>query len=236
MDDAGSPVVQIEILEDLSSTSRCDEGFLRIRRLLCQNRRADGSTSRHYRVDVVDRPSLDAVAVLVYRGNGNGIEVLTRQTLRPAAYFRKGKEMPVPDDTEYLNVEEIIAGLLESSDHGEEGVRQRAALEVKEEAGIEVSPSEIMLLGAAFFPAPGVLSEKIFVTAVDATGKEQKKPLGDGSPLEEGSQLCWRPLEDVLARCRSGAILDGKTEIAVGRFLARRSKDESGVGASPQSH
>ena len=77
-------VVEIEILQDLSATSRCDEGFVQIRRLLCQNRRADGTTSRHYRVDVVDRPFLDAVAVLVYRRRGDQVEVLTRQNLRPA--------------------------------------------------------------------------------------------------------------------------------------------------------
>ena len=222
--DAGAPsqIVAIEILEDLSSSSRCDEGFLRIRRLLCQNRRADGSTSRHYRVDVVDRPFLDAVAVLVYRKNRDQLEVLTRQNLRPAAYFRKGKEMTVPDNEVHLQVEEIVAGLLESTDKGEEGLRRRAAQEVREEAGIEVRPEEIQLLGSPFFAVPGVLSEKIFLTAVDATAKLQGEPAGDGSPLEEGSGLRWRPILEVLEACRSGAAPDAKTEIAIGRFLAMR--------------
>jgi ADP-ribose pyrophosphatase len=224
MSNAVSPIVEIEILEDLSPTARCDEGFLRIRRLLCQNRHADGGASRHYRVDVVDRPCLDAVAVLVYRQQQGRVEVLTRQNLRPAAYFRKGKEMTIADPQTYLMVEEIVAGVLEAADKGEEGLRRRAALEVQEEAGIETTWEEVELLGAAFFPAPGVISEKIFITALDASGKAQREPQGDGSPLEEGSRLSWRPIEDVLEACRSGAIPDGKTEIAVTRFLARRAQ------------
>ncbi len=212
-------VVEIEILQDLSATSRCDEGFLQVRRLLCQNRRADGSTSRHYRVDVVDRPFLDAVAVLVYRRRDDQIEVLTRQNLRPAAYFRRGKETTLPDQQHHLRVEEIVAGLLEPSDKGEPGLRRRAAIEVEEEAGIKVDPSEIQVLGSPFFAVPGVLSEKIYITAVDVTGKAQTTAVGDGSPLEEGSELRWRPIRDVLKACRNGATPDGKTEIAVSRFL-----------------
>jgi len=213
-------VVEIEILQDLSATSRCDEGFLQIRRLLCQNRRADGTTSRHYRVDVVDRPFLDAVAVLVYRRRGDQVEVLTRQNLRPAAYFRRGKETALPDPQHHLRVEEIVAGLLEPSDKGEPGLRQRAAIEVEEEAGIKVDPSEIQVLGSPFFAVPGVLSEKIYITAVDATGKAQAAAIGDGSPLEEGSELRWRPIREVLKACRTGATPDAKTEIAISRFLA----------------
>ncbi|MGZ3459722.1 MAG: NUDIX hydrolase, partial [Archangium sp.] len=45
-----SSVTDIEIIEDFSSTARCDEGFLRVRRLRCQNRRADGTASKVYRV------------------------------------------------------------------------------------------------------------------------------------------------------------------------------------------
>jgi ADP-ribose pyrophosphatase len=37
-------VTEIEVVEDFSSTARCDEGFLQLRRLRVRNRRADGST------------------------------------------------------------------------------------------------------------------------------------------------------------------------------------------------
>ncbi|HEX8821243.1 MAG TPA: NUDIX hydrolase [Archangium sp.] len=217
-----SSVTDIEIIEDFSSTAKCDEGFLRVRRLRCQNRRADGTASKVYRVDVVDRPRLDAVAVLVYRRGTSGLEVLTRMNLRPAAYFRRGKEMTVPDPATYLRVEEIVAGLLEPEDKGEAGLRHRAAEEVLEEAGYEVKPEEIQLLGAGFFLAPGILSEKVFPAAVDVTGREPGVPQGDGSPLEEGTHLQWRPIRELLAMCRRGDVPDAKTEIAILRLLAEQ--------------
>ncbi|MCP3103156.1 NUDIX hydrolase [Myxococcus sp. K15C18031901] len=220
-----SSVTDIEIIEDFSSTARCDEGFLRVKRLRCRNRRADGSSSPVYRVDVVDRPRLDAVAVLVYRRGAAGLEVLTRMNLRPAAYFRKDQRdaMTVPDPAAgYLRVEEIVAGLLEPEDKGEEGLKRRAAEEVREEAGYPVRPEDIQLLGGAFFLAPGILSEKVFPAAVDVTAVTQEEPEGDGSPLEEGTLLHWRPLGEVLDACRRGDIPDAKTEVALTRLLARQ--------------
>src|SRR5690349_4697876 len=107
-----------------------------MRRLRVKNRRADGTHSVVYRVDMVERPRLDAVAVAIYRRSREGTEVLTRETLRPAAYFRKDKMPTVPDGKSHLFVEEIVAGVLENSDEGEPGLRLRAAEEVKEEAGL----------------------------------------------------------------------------------------------------
>ncbi|HLL55290.1 MAG TPA: NUDIX hydrolase [Myxococcaceae bacterium] len=213
-------VVDIEIVEDFSATARCDEGFLQLRRLRCRNRRADGSSSSIYRVDVIDRPRLDAIAVLIYRRGESGLEILTRQNLRPAAYFRTGKPMAVPDGRSHLKVEEIVAGLLEPSDQGDEGLKRRAAEEVREEAGIEVKPEDVRLLGAPFFVVPGILSEKIFPAAVDVTGLALGAPKGDGSPLEEGGALRWRKVAEALAACRSGEIQDAKTELAICRLLA----------------
>jgi ADP-ribose pyrophosphatase len=217
-----SSVTDIEVVEDFSSTAKCDEGFLRLRRLRCQNRRADGTASKVYRVDVVDRPRLDAVAVLVYRRGASGLEVLTRMNLRPAAYFRRGKEMTLPDKAVYLRVEEIVAGLLEPEDKGEAGLRHRAAEEVREEAGYDVKPEEIHLLGSGFFLAPGILSEKVFPAAVDVTDHTPGVPEGDGSPLEEGTHLRWRPMRELLELCRRGEVPDAKTEIAILRLLAEQ--------------
>ncbi len=212
----------IEVIEDFSATARCDEGFLQLRRLRVRNRRADGSTSAVYRVDVVDRPRLDAVAVLVVRQGASGFEVLTRMNLRPAAYFRKDKAQPVPDGRSHLYCEEIVAGLLENDDHGDEGLRRRAAEEVREEAGYEVSPAEIVTLGPPFFVAPGIVSEKIFLCVVDVTGREGKTPEGDGSPLEESPPPRWRTVADLEAAIASGEVQDAKTELALVRWLARR--------------
>lgn len=219
---APNPVTAIEVLEDFSSTARCDEGFLQVRRLRCQNLRADGSHSKVYRVDVVDRPRLDAVAVVLYRRGERGLEVLTRMNLRPAAYFRQGKETTVPDPTPYLRVEEIVAGLLEVEDRGLPGLQRRAAEEAWEEAGFRVKPEDVRPLGGAFFVAPGILSEKIFLTAVDVTGLTGVEPQGDGSPLEEGAELRWHDAQELLAACRRGDVADAKTEMGLTRLLAEQ--------------
>jgi ADP-ribose pyrophosphatase len=213
-------VREIEVVEDFTATARCDEGWLQVRRLRCRNRRADGTTSAIYRVDVVDRPRLDAVAVVVFRRLDHGVEVLTRRQLRPAAYFRQHRPEATEDEPSHLFVEEIVAGLLEPEDCGEEGVRFRAAAEVREEAGFEVSPREIISLGGPYFLAPGILSEKMFPCAVDVTGMAQAAPEGDGSPLEEGATLRWRLLEHLLRACRAGEIQDARTEIGAARLAA----------------
>jgi ADP-ribose pyrophosphatase len=215
-----APVTDLEIVEDFTPTARCDEGFLHVRRLKVRNRRADGSTSNVYRVDVVHRPRLDAVAVLVWRQGATGPEFLTRQVLRPAAYFRRDQVPPVPDGRSHLFCEEIIAGLLEDTDRGEAGLKHRAAEEVFEESGFRVTPHQVTLLGPPFFVAPGILSEKIFLAAVDVTGLEPEPPQGDGSPLEEGGAVTWRDAAALKAAIADGTIQDAKTELALLRFLA----------------
>jgi ADP-ribose diphosphatase len=119
-------VAAIEIVEDRTQSSRCDEGFLRLKRYTARNRREDGSHSPIYRIDVIDRPTLDAVAVCLWSRGARGIEVLTRRGLRPAAYFRRGKPVVAPEP-EYLLLEELVAGVLEPGEVGLAALRHRAA-------------------------------------------------------------------------------------------------------------
>lgn len=218
---ATAPVTDLEVVEDFTATGRCDEGFLHVRRLRVKNLRADGSRSDVYRVDVVDRPRLDAVAALVWRRGAQGLEFLTRQNLRPAAHFRQQKVPNVPDGRAHLYCEEIVAGLLETGDLGLPGVAHRGAEEVFEEAGFRVSPETVEPLGPPFFVAPGIISEKIFLVAVDVTGLKAVTPQGDGSPLEEGGVTQWRSRASLEAALADGTIQDAKTELALRRFLAR---------------
>src|SRR5574342_260437 len=81
-------IAAIEIVEDRTAASRCDEGFLRLKRYTAVNRHADGTRSRRYPIDVIDRPSLDAVAVCLWARTPRGVEVLTRRNLRAAAGLR----------------------------------------------------------------------------------------------------------------------------------------------------
>lgn len=214
-------VTDLDVVEDFTATGRCDEGFLHVRRLRVRNVRDDGSKSDVYRVDVVDRPRLDAVAVLAWRRGETGQEFLTRQNLRPAAHFRHEKVPNVPDGRSHLFCEEIVAGLLEENEKGEAGLRQRAAAELLEEAGYAVGPDAVVLLGPPFFVAPGIISEKIFLAAVEVTGLAASLAEGDGSPLEEGGVLQWRSLASLETALADGTIQDAKTELSLRRFLGR---------------
>jgi ADP-ribose pyrophosphatase len=220
-------VIAIEVVEDYTHRARCDEGFLRVKRLRAVNRRADGTASAEYPIDVIDRPTLDAVAVCLYARTRRGVEVLTRRGLRPAAYFRRGKVAVLPEP-EYLLVEELIAGVLEPGEVGIQALRGRAVDEAREEAGIEVSPERLEQLGGPFFPLPGIVSEKIHLLAAEvprppADGPYGAPAEGDGSPLEEGAILQWRELGEALAACERGEIEDAKTELAFRRLAARLS-------------
>ena len=218
-------VSAIEIIEDYTARARLDEGFLRLKRFRARNRRVDGTASPEYRIDVIDRPTLDAVALCLWARTPRGVEVLTRHQLRPAAYFRRGRASALPEG-EYLLVEEIVAGVLEPGERGVAALRHRAAEEAREEAGLVLSPAAIRPLGGPFFPLPGIVSEKIHVLEAEVARGPGPAVFdapqeGDGSPLEEGAVLRWRTLPDALRACDAGEIEDGKTELAFRRLSAR---------------
>jgi ADP-ribose pyrophosphatase len=220
-------VTGIEIVQDRTATSRCDEGFLRLRRYRARNRREDGSVSSEYPIDVIDRPTLDAVAVCLWSRGPAGVEILTRSGLRPAAYFRGGQRRALPE-REYLLLEEVVAGVLEPGEQGIDALRRRAADEVLEEAGIRVAPERFAPLGAPFFMLPGIASEKIHLLEAevergDGPAVQAAPDGGDGSPLEEGATLRWRRLREAIAACERGEIEDAKTEIALRRLEGRLS-------------
>jgi ADP-ribose pyrophosphatase len=214
----------IEIVEDRTASSRCDEGFLHVRRYRARNRRADGTASDVYRIDVVDRPSLDAVAVCLWARTPRGVEVLLRRQLRPAVHFRSGRQRAMPE-RDILLFEELVAGVLEPGERGLDAIRRRGAEEVREETGLSLEPERLEPLGAGFYMLPGIVSEKIHLLAAevergvevvfDAPGD------GDGSPLEEGATLAWRGLDAAVAACGTGEIEDAKTEIALRRLRER---------------
>jgi ADP-ribose pyrophosphatase len=216
---------EIEIDAPRTARSRCDEGFLRLKRLRARNRRGDGSRSPEYPIDVIDRPTLDAVAVCLWARGPAGVEVLTRRGLRPAAYFRRGKATVFPEP-EYLLVEELVAGVLEPGEVGLDALRRRAADEVREEAGLEVEPGRFETLGGPFFMLPGIASEKIHLVSAEVTRGTgpavwSAPETGDGSPLEEGAELRWRPLGAAIEACERGEIEDAKTELALRRLVTR---------------
>jgi ADP-ribose pyrophosphatase len=217
-------VVDFEV-ED-AGIAGIEGGFLAVRRLRLRNVRDDGSRSRLYVCDFLVRPKgIDAVVVAVYHRSGDSVQVLLREGLRPVlANGRDPERLPIPDPGPYLTFTEVVAGIVEAEDHGEEGVRRRAAIEVEEESGFAVSADDVVFLGAGCFPSPGSMPEKFWLTAVEVEGPHVQRPAeGDGSPMEEGSTTRWMDLDEAIAACVEGRLEDAKTELVL-----RRLKDQLG--------
>jgi ADP-ribose pyrophosphatase len=197
-----------------------DGGFLALRRLRVRNQRADGSVSAQYVCDAVVRPfGQDAVVVAVYAKTERGIEILVRHGLRPTLTLgREPERAPLPEDKPGLFLTELVAGVVEEGDRGEAGLRARAAAEVHEEAGFLIDQDAVVLLGAGMFPSPGCLVEKFYFAAVAVDPATQQPLEGDGSPMEEGARTTWLLLDDAIAACRAGALVDLKTELGLRRL------------------
>ncbi len=156
-------LTDLEIVEDRTADSRCDEGFLTLRRLVLRNRYGDGSASEPYPCDVLERPGSDAVVCVLYEFQKGRARVLIRESARAPIYLRKHKQFVHPDPGPYLSILEVVAGLVEESDPaGPEGLKIRAAAEAKEEAGLDVQADTLFPLGGETFASPGTTDEKIY--------------------------------------------------------------------------
>ena len=194
-------------------------GFLALRRLRLRNRRSDGSLSAQYVCDSIVRPyGQDAVVVAVY-ARGERVSVLLREGLRPTVFFGRDRAAaPLPEPVQQPFVTELVAGIIENDDRGESGLRIRAAHEVHEEAGFVVEPSAVELLGAGMYPTPGAMIEKFYFVAVEVDPAKQGPLHGDGSPMEDGATTRWLALDDAIAMCVRGEIVDMKTEMGLRRL------------------
>jgi ADP-ribose pyrophosphatase len=210
----------IEIVEDRTRASRCDEGFLRVARLRLRNVYEDGSRSEPYACDVVSRPGSDAVvAILFERSREGGVRVVLREGPRAPVYLRRNKRFVHPDTRTYLTLLELVAGLVEAGDlPGPQGLCQRAAVEAREEAGMEVAAQAFTPLGGETFASPGTSDEKLWFCAAAADPGRAVAPEGDGTAMEEAGRIVLRPLGEAIAACRSGEIPDLKTEVGLLRL------------------
>lgn len=215
---------RIEALS-LHHSEEVGDGFLRIVRVTISNQYADGTSSPPYVAEYVTRPKgLDGVVVVVWRSDSSGGEpwVLLRTNLRPGvALGRVNAPIAVPDAAPSIALTEVVAGIVEASDLGLDGLVARVCAEVREEAGYSITGDHVTWLGNASFPSPGVMPEKHYYAAVRITEATQyETPEGDGSPFEEGAVTRWMPLREAIAGCERGAISDAKSELALHRFAA----------------
>jgi len=210
-------VTAVNIEED---TRIGEGGFLVLRRLVLTNARADGTFSKPYNCDFVERPyGLDAVAMAVYRDGADGPEVLLRRGLRPPMAFGRGANVPIEEIKASPFCIEVAAGLIEEKDVGMDGIRARAIAELDEELGISFEASKLESLGAATVPTPSVIPERLYLFAAKVGADvEHGLASGDGSPMEEGATASWWALEAAIAATLTGEIVDAKTEICIRRL------------------
>lgn len=198
------------------------EGFLRLEKLILQNRYVDGSLSRTYRADVVHRRGTDSVGILPYYFDSKGqLLIYVKRGIRAAIYSRKDLKLPVPDSSDNLYAYEAVAGSLEEKDRGTDSVNQRAQEELHEELGFRVELEEIQTLGGGFFPSQGMASEKIYLVAVQVSPERKMEEQGDGSVNESDAITEILEAKNILRMCGEGEIEDPKIEIGVSRLCRK---------------
>jgi ADP-ribose pyrophosphatase len=216
-------VVDLEVVEDRTKGSRADEGFLRVRRLVLRNVRRDGSRSAPYPCDVVSRARTDAVAIVLYDvaegpPRPGRVRVALKVAVRAPIFLRRRIALTQPDARRYDVIAEIVAGMLEPSDTGTDGIARRAVHEAAEEAGISLRLTDVVPLGGESFPSPGITDEKVHFAAARTPLDGRRAPAGDGSVMEEGTRVVVLPVEEAITACRRGEIPDMKTELALLRL------------------
>ncbi len=216
----GARLRSIEVVEDRTATSRCDEGFLQVQRLLLRNHYEDDSVSEPYPCDVLLRRGSDAVVAVLYEIDGERrVRVVLRDAPRAPVYLRAHKSFVHPDPRTYLSLTELVAGMVEPGDpSGDAGLCRRAALEAEEEAGLAEPAEAFEVLGDGSFSSPGTGDEKLYFCAAPVEAAAAAPGRGDGSVMEECAKLVVLELGEAIAACRSGAIPDMKTEIGLLRL------------------
>lgn len=214
------PTIGISVVDDLTESSKCSEGFLRVKRRKLSLTFTDGRTSHAFPYDEAWRVALDAVAMAAHYVDGAGVRrVYLRSSVRPPVALRP--EEPFARPSRGGGLWELPAGLVEPGEIGELGLRRCAAREIEEELGLPVSVDALTALGPGVFPSPGVIAERIYFYEVLVDPNTQSAPSLDGSPLEEGAEIVAYPLADALSLADEGFFEDMKTELGIRRLAAR---------------
>jgi ADP-ribose diphosphatase len=217
----------VEIIGKTPGDPLDKQSFLELFRLKVINYYKDGTKSPTYRYDAVLRRSLDAVVVSLTARREGVTWICLRSCVRPPILLRSGLDLPQPDETVFKTLWELPAGLIEDDDIGVDGLKRRSAAEAFEEAGYRIDPENFEVFGGAPFVSPGVIPERLFYLHAQVEDvNEREIPPGDGSPVEDGAVIWWVPLDEALAMCERGEIVDLKTELGVRRMLARRDGQE----------
>jgi ADP-ribose pyrophosphatase len=201
-----TPKVELDVV--LDRTVQTDKrGFLKVRSVDLVAKREDGTRSRSFPYDVLDRSAIDAAVMVAHHVVEDRVYVFLRSAVRPPLALR-------PRDAVSPNIWELPAGLIEPN----ERPAAAAAREVEEELGFAVKEADMIPLGPPAYPAPGFIGELHYYFHVRVDPKTRGTPGGDGSPLEEGARIESIARDDALEACRRGEVPDAKTELALRRL------------------
>lgn len=181
------------------------EGFLTVRRVDVALT-SGGRTSPPFRYDIVERRALDAAVIAAHFQRGGRRFVVLRSAYRPP--------FALAGEAESF-LWELPAGLIEEG----EAPIAAAARELNEEIGTTLGPERLAPLGAPIIPVPAMIAERQHLFHVEISPDELGNPAGDGSALEQLSQLATVTLEDALALARAGQLPDAKSELALRRLV-----------------
>jgi 8-oxo-dGTP pyrophosphatase MutT (NUDIX family) len=184
-----------------------------------RNEYRDGSLSRPYRFEMVERRGVDSVAVIPYFRERGKVWVVLKAGFRPALFLRSSRVAPGEPRRHRTLTVEAVAGSLQPGETSRKAVDRRAVREVAEETGFRVTTSDLLPLGAGFFPSHGQCTEKIHLRTVRVDPERVTTARGDGSVNEAETWTLIVEARDALRRCRRGEIEDPKVEIGVGRLI-----------------
>ncbi len=143
--------------------------------------------------EIVRHPG--AVAILILRDSPRGEEVLLVEQYRKAI--------------ESFTLE-VPAGKLDIKDGRKEDPLDCAVREIKEETGLEVTPSQLEYLGK-IYTTPGFTDEIIHIFRLKVNSQAEVNPID----LQEISLAKWIPLSELKEMILKGIVNDAKTLAAL---------------------
>ncbi|CAN5149749.1 hypothetical protein BH09MYX1_BH09MYX1_43300 [soil metagenome] len=203
------PIVLRQTHEDAEPKSR--GGFLELRRVELVAHYPDGTESKPFSYDMIQRRSLDAAVIVAHFMREGVRHVILRSSVRPPAASRPAALVAPAHDAILW---ELPAGLIEPG----EAPRAAAARELFEEVGAKLEPHQLHELGPWMFPVPAMIGEVHAYFHAEIDPDALMPPPGDDSPLEYGAVLCLLPLSEALGHCANGRIRDLKTELGLRRL------------------
>jgi ADP-ribose pyrophosphatase len=211
------PAIRVRVARDATRGALATGGFLNVSRFELVATYPDGSESAPFAYDIATRRALDAAMIAAYFTAGGVRHVYLRSAVRPPCALREamgaGAEVGA-DGGANGGLWEIPAGLIEP---GEEPAAA-AARELGEELGFAAQASAMRPLGPWMYPVPGMIAERSIYYCVEVDPSTRALPTEDGSALEREAAIVAIPVAEALEHCRTGAIRDAKTEIALRRL------------------